>query len=214
MDVKPQELAHREMYRLLITSVVPRPIAWVSTTDGKGIDNLAPFSFFNVLCATPPLLGFCPGIRAKELREARGTAVKDTLRNVRETGEFVVNLVPFSLAEQMNLSAGEYDATVDEFPVAGVTKRKSQLVRPPQVAESPINFECKVFQILDFGTETQGGSLVIGEVVLVHLAEEVLRDGRVDGRLVDMVGRMGGMEYTRTRERFQMERPGLDPPAK
>ncbi len=214
MDVKPQELAHREMYRLLITCVVPRPIAWVSTTDRKGIDNLAPFSFFNVLCATPPLLGFCPGIRAKELREARGTAVKDTLRNVRETGEFVVNLVPFSLAEQMNLSAGEYDATVDEFPVAGVTKRKSQLVRPPQVAESPINFECKVFQILDFGTETQGGSLVIGEVVLVHLAEEVLRDGRVDGRLVDMVGRMGGMEYTRTRERFQMERPGLDPPAK
>ena len=159
MDVKPQELAHREMYRLLITCVVPRPIAWVSTTDRKGIDNLAPFSFFNVLCATPPLLGFCPGIRAKELREARGTAVKDTLRNVRETGEFVVNLVPFSLAEQMNLSAGEYDATVDEFPVAGVTKRKSQLVRPPQVAESPINFECKVFQILDFGTETQGGSL-------------------------------------------------------
>lgn len=214
MDVKPQELAHREMYRLLITSVVPRPIAWVSTTDPQGIDNLAPFSFFNVLCAAPPLLGFCPGIRAQKLREARGTAVKDTLRNARETGEFVVNLVPFSLAEQMNLSAGEYDATVDEFPVAGVTKRKSQLVRPPQVAESPINFECKVSQILDFGTETQGGSLVIGEVVLVHLAEEVLRDGRVDGRLVDMVGRMGGMEYTRTRERFQMERPGLDPPAK
>lgn len=214
MDVKPQELAHREMYRLLITSVVPRPIAWVSTTDSQGIDNLAPFSFFNVLCAAPPLLGFCPGIRAQKLREARGTAVKDTLRNARETGEFVVNLVPFSLAEQMNLSAGEYDAAVDEFPVAGVTKRKSQLVRPPQVAESPINFECKVFQILDFGTETQGGSLVIGEVVLVHLAEEVLRDGRVDGRLVDMVGRMGGMEYTRTRERFQMERPGLDPPAK
>lgn len=214
MDVKPQELAHREMYRLLITSVVPRPIAWVSTTDRQGIDNLAPFSFFNVLCAAPPLLGFCPGIRAQKLREARGTAVKDTLRNARETGEFVVNLVPLSLAEQMNLSAGEYDAAVDEFPVAGVTKRKSQLVRPPQVAESPINFECKVFQILDFGTETQGGSLVIGEVVLVHLAEEVLRDGRVDGRLVDMVGRMGGMEYTRTRERFQMERPGLDPPAK
>lgn len=214
MDVKPQELAHREMYRLLITSVVPRPIAWVSTTDRQGIDNLAPFSFFNVLCAAPPLLGFCPGIRAQKLREARGTAVKDTLRNARKTGEFVVNLVPLSLAEQMNLSAGEYDAAVDEFPVAGVTKRKSQLVRPPRVAESPINFECKVFQILDFGTETQGGSLVIGEVVLVHLAEEVLRDGRVDGRLVDMVGRMGGMEYTRTRERFQMERPGLDPPAK
>ena len=214
MDVKPQELAHREMYRLLVTSVVPRPIAWVSTTDRQGIDNLAPFSFFNALCATPPLLGFCPGIRSRELREARGTGIKDTLRNVRETGEFAVNLVPFSAAEHMNLTAGEYDAAVDEFQVAGLTKRQSQLIAPPQVAESPISFECKVYQILDFGTETAGGSLVIGEIVSVHLAEEVLRGGRVDGHLLDMVGRLGGSEYTRTRERFEMERPGLDPPAK
>lgn len=214
MDVKPAEMAHREMYRLLVTSVVPRPIAWVSTTDRQGIDNLAPFSFFNALCATPPLLGFCPGIRSRELREARGTGIKDTLRNVRETGEFAVNLVPFSAAEHMNLTAGEYDASVDEFQVAGLTKRQSQLIGPPQVAESPISFECKVYQILDFGTETAGGSLVIGEIVLVHLAEEVLRGGRVDGHLLDMVGRLGGVEYTRTRERFEMERPGLDPPAK
>jgi flavin reductase (DIM6/NTAB) family NADH-FMN oxidoreductase RutF len=214
MDVKPQDLAHREMYRLLVTCVVPRPIAWVSTTDANGVDNLAPFSFFNALCATPPLLGFCPGIRAQELREARGTGVKDTLRNIRETGEFVVNLVPFALAEQMNLTAGEYEASVDEFQVAGVTKRKSQMIRPPQVAESPVNFECKVFQILDFGTETLGGSLVIGEIVQVRLAEEILRKGRVDAKLLDMVGRLGGMEYTRTRERFQLERPGLEPPAK
>jgi flavin reductase (DIM6/NTAB) family NADH-FMN oxidoreductase RutF len=214
MDVKPQDLGHREMYRLLVTCVVPRPIAWVSTTDRQGVDNLAPFSFFNALCATPPLLGFCPGIRSQELREARGTGVKDTLRNIRETGEFVVNLVPHALAEQMNLTSGEYDASVDEFEVARVTKRKSQMVRPSQVAESPGSFECKVFQILDFGTETLGGSLVIGEIVLVHLAEEVLRKGRVDGQLLDMVGRLGGMEYTRTRERFSMERPGLEPPVK
>jgi len=214
MDVKPQDLAHREMYRLLVTCVVPRPIAWVSTTDPHGVDNLAPFSFFNALCATPPLLGFCPGIRAQELREARGTGVKDTLRNIRETGEFVVNLVPFAAAEAMNLTAGEYDAAVDEFEVAGVTKRKSQLIRPAQVAESPVNFECKLFQILDFGTETLGGSLVIGEIVLVHLAEEVLRNGRVDGGALDMVGRLGGLEYTRTRERFKLERPGLEPPVK
>ena len=214
MDVKPQDLAHREMYRLLVTCVVPRPIAWVSTTDRNGVDNLAPFSFFNALCATPPLLGFCPEIRSQELREARGTGVKDTLRNIRETGEFVVNLVPFEAAEQMNLTSGEYDASVDEFQVAGVTKGKSQVIRPPQVAESPVNFECKVFQILDFGTETAGGSLVIGEIVLVHLAEEVIRNGHVDGGALDMVGRLGGMEYTRTRERFKLERPGLEPPAK
>ena len=212
MNLRPGEMAPREMYRLLITSVVPRPIAWVSTIDPVGLHNLAPFSFFNALCADPPLLGFCPGIRAKEFREARGTGVKDTLRNARQTGEFVVNLVPFSLAEQMNLTAGEYDASVDEFQVAGLTMRPSQRVRPPQVAESPINFECKVFQILDFGTETAGGSLVIGEVVSVHLAEEVLRDGRVDGNRLDFIGRMGGKQYLRTGERFEMERPGLNPP--
>jgi len=148
------------------------------------------------------------------LREARGTGVKDTLRNVRETGEFVVNAVPVSLAEQMNLTAGEYDAAIDEFQVANLTRRPSQMIRPVQVAESPINFECKVYQILDFGTETAGGSLVIGEIVSIHLAEEVLRDGRMDAQLVDLVGRMGGSQYTRTRERFEMERPGLNPPAK
>jgi len=214
MDVRPQEMAPRECYRLLITSVVPRPIAWVSSISKEGIHNLAPFSFFNALCATPPLLGFCPGIRSQELREARGTGVKDTLRNVRETGEFVVNLVPFALAEQMNLTAGEYEATVDEFEVAKLTMRPSQIIRPPQVAESPVSFECKVFQILDFGTETAGGSLVIGEILSVHLAEEVLCNGRIDGQRLDLVGRMGGSQYTRTRERFEMERPGLNPPGK
>jgi flavin reductase (DIM6/NTAB) family NADH-FMN oxidoreductase RutF len=212
MNVRPEEMAPREMYRLLITAVVPRPIGWVSTTDPEGIHNLAPFSFFNALCATPPLLGFCPGIRAREFREERGTGVKDTLRNARQTGEFVVNVVPYALAQQMNLTAGEYDAAVDEFQVAGLTLRPSQFVRPPQVAESPVNFECKVFQILDFGTEKAGGSLVIGEIVSIHLAEGVLRDGRIDGNLLDLIGRMGGQQYTRTRERFEMERPGLNPP--
>ncbi|HWP84186.1 MAG TPA: flavin reductase family protein [Terriglobia bacterium] len=214
MDVRPQEMAPREFYRLLIASVVPRPIAWVSTIDQQGVPNLAPFSFFNALCGTPPLLAFCPGIRAKELREARGTGVKDTLRNVRETGEFVVNVVPRSLAEQMNLTAGEYEASVDEFDVAGLTKRPSRLVRAPQVAESPVSFECTVVQILDFGTEKAGASLVIGEIACVHLAEEVLRDGRIDGQLLDLVGRMGGNQYCTTRERFEMERPGLTPPGK
>src|SRR3972149_159380 len=159
MNVRPQEMAPREFYRLLITSVVPRPIAWGSSISKEGIHNLAPFSFFNALSATPPLLGFCRGIGSQELREARGTGVKDTLRNVRETGELVVNLVPFALAEQMNLTAGEYEATVDEFEVAKLTMRPSPIIRPPQVAESPVSFECKDFQILDFGTDTAGGGL-------------------------------------------------------
>jgi len=214
MNVRPQELAPREFYRVLISSVVPRPIAWVSSISPAGLHNLAPFSFFNALCATPPLLGFCPGIRSQELRKARGTGVKDTLRNVRETREFVVNVVPFALAEQMNLTAGEYDASVDEFQVAKLTRRPSEMIRPAQVAESPINFECKLVQILDFGAEAAGGSLVIGEIVSIHLADEVLRNGRLDPALVDLVGRMGGSQYTRTRERFEMERPGLNPPGK
>jgi flavin reductase (DIM6/NTAB) family NADH-FMN oxidoreductase RutF len=131
---------------------------------------------------------------------------------VRDTGEFVVNVVPFSLAERMNLTAGEYDASVDEFQVARLTMRPSQIVRPPQVAESPVSFECKVYQILDFGTDTTGSSLIIGEIVSVHLAEEVLRDGRLDGNLLDLIGRMDGKQYVRTRDRFEMERPGLNPP--
>jgi flavin reductase (DIM6/NTAB) family NADH-FMN oxidoreductase RutF len=209
MDLRPNETPHRDFYRLLITAVAPRPIAWVSTVSKNGDYNLAPYSFFNALCATPPLLGFCPGIRASELTDALGTGVKDTLRNVRETGEFVINVVTYTLAEQMNVTSGEYEADVDEFAVAKLTTRASQVVRPPQVAESPINFECKLFEILDFGTEKAGGSLVIGEIVCVHVAEQVLRNGRIDASLLDLVGRLGGSQYTQTRERFEMGRPGL-----
>ena len=211
MNVQPHEFPHRELYRLLITSVAPRPIAWVSTISEDGIHNLAPFSFFNAICANPPLLSFCPGVRSRSSRKELGSSRKDTLRNVRATGEFVVNVVTFPLAEPMNLTSGEYEATVDEFEVARLSMRSSQLVRPPQVAESPVNFECKVFQILDFGTDSSGGSLVIGEIVSVHLEEAVLRDGRIDGQLLDLIGRMGGPQYCRTTERFDMARPERKP---
>ena len=211
MNVQPHEFPPLELYRLLIHSVAPRPIAWVSTISKDGIPNLAPFSFFNALCATPPLLAFCPGVRSQKSRQTLGSGVKDTLRNIREIGEFVVNVVTFPLAESMNLTSGEYEASVDEFEVAGLTMRPSQHVKPAHVAESPINFECKVFQILDFGTDTAGASLVIGEIVSVHLEKEVLREGRIDGQLLDVVGRMGGAQYCRTTERFNMTRPEIKP---
>lgn len=214
MQIKPSDLKPREFYRILISSVAPRPIAWVSTLSKEGIANLAPFSFFNALCGTPPLLGFCPGIRGREVREALGSPVKDTLQNIRDTGEFVVAVVTYEVAERMNLTAGDYEASVDEFQLAGVTPRASQMVQPAQVAESPVNFECKVYQILDFGTETSGGSMVIGEIVAANLAESILKEGRVDGNLIDLVGRMGGNQYSRTTQRFEMERPGLKPPQK
>ncbi len=211
MNIQPHELPHREFYRLLITAVAPRPIAWVSTISSDGEHNLAPFSFFNVVCATPPLLGFSPGNRGREDRKVFGTGFKDTLRNIRETGEFVVNAVTFPLVEAMNLTSGEYEASINEFELAKLTMRPSQHVKPPQVAESPVSFECKVHTILDFGTETAGGSLVIGQIVSIHLEENVLRDGRIDGQLLDLVGRMGGNQYTRTTERFEVARPERKP---
>jgi flavin reductase (DIM6/NTAB) family NADH-FMN oxidoreductase RutF len=132
---------------------------------------------------------------------------KDTLHNIRETREFVVNVVTFAVAEAMNITSGEYGRSINEFELAKVTVRPSQVIRPPQVAESPVSFECKLERIIDFGTEPPSGSLVIGEVVCIHLEDEVLTDGRLDGNLIDLIGRMGGMQYSRTSERFEMKRP-------
>ena len=214
MQMKPSDVKPRDFYRVLISAIAPRPIAWVSTVSKEGIANLAPFSFFNALCGTPPLLGFCPGIRAREIREVLGSPLKDTLHNIRETGEFVVAVVTNELVERMNITAGDYEASVDEFALAGVTPRPSQLVRPSQVAESPVNFECKVYQILDFGTETSGGSMVIGEIVGANIAADVLADGKIDGNLLHLVGRMGGNQYSRTTDRFDLVRPPLVVPQK
>ena len=203
MDVRPSEVSYREFYRILINSVVPRPIAWVSTINSSGRPNLAPFSFFNALSGKPPLLGFCSGLRERP----EGSVAKDTLRNIRDTGEFVVNVVTFATAEAMNLTSGEYEESVNEFELAKLTPVQSSVVRPPRVAESPVNFECKLHQIVEFGTEAPSGSMVIGEIVSVHLDESVLKDGQLDPHTLDLIGRMGGMDYTRTTDRFTMVRP-------
>ena len=202
MNVRPDELPHREFYRILIGTVVPRPIAWVSRLS-NGRLNLAPFSFFNAVSAKPPLLGFSPSLRWV----GGQPAPKDTLRNIRETGEFVVNMVTFAIAEAMNLTSGDYESSINEFELAKLATRPSQVVRPPQVAQSPVSFECKVERIIDFGSEPPSGSLVIGEIVSVHLEDEVLKDGRLDGEVLDLIGRMGGMQYSRTTQRFEMKRP-------
>jgi flavin reductase (DIM6/NTAB) family NADH-FMN oxidoreductase RutF len=202
MNVRPDELPYGEFYRILIGAVVPRPIAWVSTLS-NGRLNLAPFSFFNAVSAKPPLLGFSPSLRWVDGRPAP----KDTLRNIRETGEFVVNMVTFAIAEAMNLTSGDYECSINEFELAKLATRPSQVVRPPQVAQSPVSFECKVERIIDFGSEPPSGSLVIGEIVSAHLEDEVLKDGRLDGDVLDVIGRMGGMQYSRTTQRFEMKRP-------
>ena len=207
MDVQPASLAHKDFYGILLNAVAPRPIAWVSTVSKAGHPNLAPFSFFNVVCTDPPLLGFAPGLRKPVTDSATLGIPKDTLRNVRETGEFVVNIVTYELAEAMNLTSGDYDASVSEFDVARIESAPSKLVRPSRVAASPVSFECKLHQILDFSTGPDGGSLVIGRIVSIHMGDAYLKDGRLDRDQLDLIGRMGGLQYTRTRQRFNLIRP-------
>ena len=210
MDLPVSELSHPELYNILISSVAPRPIAWVSSLSAEGRPNLAPFSFFNCVCAEPPLLAFAPGLRSPKepagIDAEQGTA-KDTLRNIRETKEFVVSVVTYDLREAMNLSSGDYDATINEFEVAKLTPQASTRVRPARVGESPVSFECKLHQILNFSTGPNGGSLVIGEVVAIHLDDAHLTDDRIDRNSLDLIGRMGGTQYTRTKDRFEMVRP-------
>jgi len=210
MIVSPADLPHGELYGILLNSVAPRPIAWVSTMSASGALNLAPFSFFNAVCVDPPLLAFAPGLRQPKQRQAGKGEAKDTLRNIRETREFVVNIVTYELAEAMNLTSGEYEASVNEFEVAKVTPQPSAIVRPPRVAESPVSFECKLHQILDFSPRPTSSSLVIGQVISIHINDAHIKDGKLDRNSLDLIGRMGGMQYTRTTQRFEMARPKVE----
>jgi flavin reductase (DIM6/NTAB) family NADH-FMN oxidoreductase RutF len=206
MIVSPSEIPHNELYGILLNSVAPRPIGWVSTASASGDLNLAPFSFFNVVCVDPPLLAFAPGARSPKQAGDHGEA-KDTLRNVRETKEFVVNIVTYELAEAMNVTSGEYDASVNEFELAKLTPQPSKIVRPPRVGESPVSFECTLNQILDFSPAPTGGSLVIGKIVSIHMNDAHVKNGRLDRNSLDLIGRMGGAQYSRTTQRFEMVRP-------
>ena len=191
---------------MLLNSVAPRPIAWVSTVSASGQPNLAPFFFFNVVSVDPPLLGLSPGLRQSRLGASRGEA-KDTLQNIRETKEFVVNVVTYELAEAMNLTSGEYEASVNEFEGAKLRPEASSVVRVPRVAESPVSFECKLHQIIDFSTAPTSGSLVLGEIVSIHIQDANLKEGKLNRNSLDLIGRMGGLQYTRTTQRFEMVKP-------
>jgi flavin reductase (DIM6/NTAB) family NADH-FMN oxidoreductase RutF len=211
MDVNVSELPSRELYNIILSSVGPRPIAWVSTLNASGQPNLAPFSFFNCVCADPPLLAFATALRPPKKPGSTADRVngeaKDTLRNVRETKEFVINVVTYDLIEPMNVTSGEYESTVNEFELAKLTPLPSKMVRPPRIGESPVSFECMLHQILDFSSAPTGSSLVIGRIVAVHIDDGHLKDGRIDRDSLDLVGRMGGMQYTRTRDRVELARP-------
>jgi len=208
MHATPADLPHREFYNILISCVAPRPIAWVSTLSASGQPNLAPFSFFNCVSAKPPLLAFSPSLRAPQegSKPSQGEP-KDTLRNIRETKEFVISVVTYDLLDPMNLTSGEYGASVNEFELAKMTPVASRIVRPPRVGESPVSFECKLYQIFVFSPDPGGGALVIGEIVAIHIDDKHLKDGRVDRNSLDLIGRMGGIQYTRTRDRIELARP-------
>ena len=197
--VDPASTPAAAIYKLLIGAVVPRPIAFVSTVSADGIFNLAPFSFFNVICAEPPTVCFSTGFR---------DPLKDTLINVRATGEFVVNIVSEEFAEKMNATSGDYPHGVDEFQISGLTPVPSDLVKPPRVGESRFQMECKLHQIVEVSTRPHGGTLILGEVVRFHIDEEIVADHlRIDPDKLRAIGRMGGAAYTRTHDRFEMERP-------
>ena len=185
-------------YALLVSSIVPRPIALVSTISREGVTNLAPFSFFNAICADPPVICFAVGNRVP---------AKDTIANIRAGGEFVVNIVSETMAERMNLCAGEYPAGVSEFAVSGLTPEPSEVVKPPCVLESSMSMECRLVQIVEVSTRPAGGSLILGEIVRFHFDASMIVNGRMNPEMLCALGRMGGNEYTRTRDRFEMARP-------
>jgi flavin reductase (DIM6/NTAB) family NADH-FMN oxidoreductase RutF len=202
MEADPATLPWKSVYKLMIGSILPRPIGWISTVDAAGQTNLAPFSFFNAVASRPPTVLFCPTIREFD------AGPKDTLRNVRTTGEFVVNIVTEALAEAMNISSTEFPADVDEFRAAGLTAAPSVAVTPPRVAESPIHFECRVQQIVEVGDEPGGGSLVLGRIVHMHVDSSVLlQDDKIDLSVLRPIGRLSGAGYCRVTEIFQMPRP-------
>lgn len=202
MEISPDEVPWKSIYKIMIGSIVPRPIGWISSLSQEGKANLAPFSFFNAVCANPPTILFCPGVRSSDRQP------KDTLFNVRETGEFVVNIVTAPLAQAMNVTSTELPGEIDEFIVAGLTKSPSMVIRPPRVAESPVHFECRVHQIIEIGTEPGGGSVVIGDVVHIHVDQDVLfGTDKIDPQRLKAVGRMGGPTYCHTNDLFDMIRP-------
>jgi flavin reductase (DIM6/NTAB) family NADH-FMN oxidoreductase RutF len=200
LTADPASTAAQDVYKLLIGLIVPRPIAFVSTVDPAGVRNLAPFSFFTCASADPPVIAFSPMVRG-----IGGT--KDTLRNIRETREFVVNIVSEEIGAQMNLTSGEYPPEVDEFEVAGLTPLASDLVAPPRVKEAKASMECKLFQVVEVSQLRLGGSLVLGEVIRFHVEDSIVDRYRVDPDGLKAIGRMGGTAYSRTRDRFDMERP-------
>ena len=192
-SIDPINLEVKELHKILLSSVAPRPIAFASTVDSNGNVNLSPFSYFNVFSSNPPILIFSPS------RRVRDNTTKHTLENAKETKEVVINVVNFPIVEQMSKSSIDYEKGVNEFIETGLTQVKSVLVKPPRVLESPISFECNVQDIVSLGESGGAGQLIIAKVVQIHIDKKFLdKNGDIDSEKLDLVARMGGDWYTRS----------------
>jgi len=203
MDFDPESLPVRERYGLMIASILPRPIAWVSTISPEGVTNLAPFSFFTGITANPMSVCFAP------VNDRTGKR-KDTLVNVEKTKQFVVNMANEDNAAKMNETSAAWPYGVSEFEKAGLTPVPSVKVKPPRVKESPIHMECELLQVVTLSEGSLGGHLVIGKVVHFHCADAIWNGGKLRHQDVKAVGRMEGIWYTRTRDAFELPRPEIE----
>jgi flavin reductase (DIM6/NTAB) family NADH-FMN oxidoreductase RutF len=205
MKIDPQSLNQKDRYKLLIGTIIPRPIAWVSTMDEDGNLNLAPYSFFTIGATEPLTLIFCPQLRTDSLEK------KDTLRNIEMNREFVINLTDENTAEAMNRTATVLPWGQSEFEWAGVTPEVSDTISVPRVREAPAAFECILEQIVTIGDSPGGGAAVFGEVKKIHLRDDIYQDGYVLIEQLKPIGRLAGTGYTRVTDLFDMRR--LPPPS-
>jgi flavin reductase (DIM6/NTAB) family NADH-FMN oxidoreductase RutF len=198
MQIDADSLTPSQVYALMIRAITPRPIAWVSTISPNGIPNLAPFSYFTGVGSNPPSLLF-------SIANRPDGSPKDTLRNLASTPQFVVNVVPYRLAEPMFKTSAELAYELSEFEHAGLELEASKKVAPPRVSASPICLECEVFQTIEVGAQAGGSTVVIGRIMLFDIADEVLDEqGKIDPDKIDSIGRMGGRGYCRTTDRFEL----------
>ena len=203
-SINPKEIEIPKLHRYLLGSVGPRPIAFASTIDSKGNINLAPFSFFNVFSANPPIMIFSPA------RSGRTNESKDTYNNVKEVPEVVINVVTHDMVHQMSLASSPYDSDVSEFEKAGFTSLASDMITPPRVKESPVQFECKVNEVIELGDQGGAGNLIICEVLCIHVKESLLdQNEMIDQHKIDLVSRMGGNWYCRADKNsmFEIQKP-------
>jgi flavin reductase (DIM6/NTAB) family NADH-FMN oxidoreductase RutF len=199
VTIDPKTIPAPIAYQILTGSVIPRPIGFISSISDAGIVNLAPFSFFNAICGEPPMVMFCPMNRRPP---------KDTLLNVKATREFVANIVSEEIAQQMNLTSGDYASEVNEFEVCGLTPVACEVVKAPRVLESPVSMECIVHHIIEVSDKPWGGTVVIGEVVRFHVRDSIIdKDMFIDPDKLNPIARMGGPSYSRITDRFDMIRP-------